>query len=95
MRVDICRLFFPKPYIPFVDTHCIVWFPVCMATNLSIDEKLLDEAKELGRFKTKRETVNMALQEFIQRRRQLEVLSLYDSIDYNADYNYKAERKKR
>ncbi|WP_040920004.1 type II toxin-antitoxin system VapB family antitoxin [Leptonema illini] len=66
-----------------------------MATNLSIDEKLLDEAKELGRFKTKRETVNMALQEFIQRRRQLEVLSLYDSIDYNADYNYKAERKKR
>ena len=66
-----------------------------MATNLSIDEKLLDEAKELGRFKTKRETVNMALQEFIQRRRQLEVLPLYDSIDYNADYNYKAERKKR
>ncbi|PKL33873.1 MAG: DUF2191 domain-containing protein [Spirochaetae bacterium HGW-Spirochaetae-10] len=66
-----------------------------MATNLSIDEKLLDEAKELGRFKTKRETVNTALQEFIQRRRQLEVLSLYDSIDYNADYNYKAERKKR
>lgn len=66
-----------------------------MATNLSIDEKLLDEAKELGRFKTKRETVNMALQEFIQRRRQLEVLSLYDSIDYNADYNYKAERKKK
>lgn len=80
---------------PFVDTHCIVWFSVYMATNLSIDEKLLDEAKELGRFKTKRETVNTALQEFIQRRRQLEVLSLYDSIDYNADYNYKAERKKR
>lgn len=95
MRIDICRLFFRKSYIPFIDTHCIVWFSVYMATNLSIDEKLLDEAKELGRFKTKRETVNMALQEFIQRRRQLEVLSLYDSIDYNADYNYKAERKKK
>ena len=39
-----------------------------MATNLSIDPKLLEEALQVGGFSTKKDTVNQALKEFIQRR---------------------------
>jgi Arc/MetJ family transcription regulator len=41
-----------------------------MPTNLALDEKLLKSAMKLSDFKTKRETVNLALKEFIERRRQ-------------------------
>ena len=40
-----------------------------MATNLSIDQGLLSEALELSGFKTKKDTVNLALKEFINRRK--------------------------
>jgi len=52
-----------------------------MATNLSIDERLLAEAKELGRFKTKRETVNTALQEFIQHYSRVLPVSLFRTAE--------------
>ena len=37
-----------------------------MATNLAIDDKLLCEAFEISGLKTKKDTVNLALKEFIQ-----------------------------
>ena len=45
-----------------------------MATNLAIDDKLIDEARRIGNYKTKREAVTAALDEFIRRRKQLEIL---------------------
>jgi Arc/MetJ family transcription regulator len=66
-----------------------------VATNLLIDEALLSEAKKLGGFKTKRETVNRALQQFIQQRRQREILSLRGLIEFDPQYDYKAARRKR
>ena len=66
-----------------------------MATNLLIDEALLSEAKKLGGFKTKRETVNRALQQFIQQRRQREILSLRGLIEFDPQYDHKAARRKR
>ena len=41
-----------------------------MATNLAIDEELLKEAQKVGNHKTKKETVNEALKEYIQRKKQ-------------------------
>jgi hypothetical protein len=41
-----------------------------MATNLAIDDGLLNLALELGGMKTKKDTVNTALQEFIQRNQE-------------------------
>ena len=41
-----------------------------MATNLAIDEKLLKEALKLGKFKTKRETVNEVLREFVKHKKR-------------------------
>lgn len=66
-----------------------------MATNLAIDDKLLSEALSIGGFKTKRETVNEALREFIQRRQRLELVKLFGKIDYDDQYDYKEERRRR
>ncbi|HQU57880.1 MAG: type II toxin-antitoxin system VapB family antitoxin [Phaeodactylibacter sp.] len=66
-----------------------------MATNLDIDTKLLEEALAIGGFKTKKATVNKALEEFIQRRKQKEILSLFGSIVYDPEYDYKAHRNRK
>ena len=63
-----------------------------MASNLAIDDQLLTQALELGHFKTKKETVNSALKEFIEKRKQLEVIDLFGTIDFDEDYDYKKVR---
>jgi hypothetical protein len=64
-----------------------------MPTNLAIDDRLLQEAQKIGRHRTKRETVTAALREYIQHRKQQEILELFGKIDYDPDYDYKRERK--
>lgn len=64
-----------------------------MATNLSIDANLLEEALQIGGFSTKKETVNQALAEFVQRRKQREIISLFGSLPQDSDYNYKNGRQ--
>lgn len=64
-----------------------------MPTNLAINDQLLEEAKKIGKHRTKRETVNAALEEYIQRRKQQKILSLFGQIDYRPDFDYKRERK--
>ncbi len=66
-----------------------------MATNLAIDQELLAEALAIGKMKTKKATVNEALREFVQRRKQLEILDLFGTIDFDPDYDYKAERQQK
>ena len=66
-----------------------------MATNLEIDPELMEEALKLGNHRTKRAVVQEALQEYVQRRKQLEVMKLFGTIEYEDDYNYKAQRQKQ
>ena len=66
-----------------------------MPTNLAIDDELLEQALAAGGYRTKRETVNEALREFIQRRKRLELLDLVGRIDYDRRYDYKRERRAR
>jgi Arc/MetJ family transcription regulator len=63
-----------------------------MATNLSIDQKLLEKALEVSGFKTKKETVNLALQEFINRHKQIEILNLFGKMNPDPKYDYKKGR---
>lgn len=63
-----------------------------MATNLAIDDRLIEEAKEIGKHRTKKGVVTEALQEYIQRRKQVEILNLFNKIDYDQDYDYKKQR---
>ena len=65
-----------------------------MATNLAIDDLLLTQALELGHFRTKKETVNSALKEFVEKRKQLEVIDLFGTIDFDESYDYKKARKR-
>lgn len=63
-----------------------------MATNLSIDPKLLDRALEISGENTKKATVTIALKEFIARREQRRLLELFGNLDWDSDYDYKVER---
>jgi len=68
---------------------------MCMPSNLAIDDELLEEAKSVGGYKTKRETVNEALREFIQRRQRVELTKLFGKVEYDQRYDYKRERRQR
>ena len=63
-----------------------------MSTNLAIDDSLILEAQKVGGHVTKKAAVSHALLEYIQRRRQLEVLDLFGTVDYDPDYDYKQHR---
>ena len=63
-----------------------------MATNLKLDDGLLNEALALSGFRTKKEAVTVALREFVERRRQRKALSLEGKIDFDPDYDYKSQR---
>ncbi len=65
-----------------------------MATNLALDDQLLDEALRIGNLKTKKDTVTTALKEFILRRKQLKFLELAGTFDFDDDYDYKKERSR-
>lgn len=65
-----------------------------MATNLAIDDELLDEALRVGGHRTKKATVTEALQEYIQRRKQAEILELFGQIEYDPEYDYKKQRSR-
>jgi hypothetical protein len=66
-----------------------------MPTNLAIDEALLKEAQKIGKHKTKKNTVNEALKEYIMKRKQKNILSLFGKVDIEPSYDYKKERKAR
>jgi len=56
-----------------------------MATNLAIDDVLLERARRVGKLRTKKETVTQALTEFIQRRRQREILKSLGTIEFRVE----------
>ena len=66
-----------------------------MPTNLDLDDKLIDEAKRLGKHRSKRAAVNEALAEYVSRRKRKQVLDLVGEVQWDPDYDYKAERGKR
>lgn len=66
-----------------------------MATNLALDNKLLEEAVRVGGRATKKDTVTEALQEYIDRRKQARIADLFGTIDYDPKYDYKKQRRRR
>lgn len=65
-----------------------------MATNLQIDDKLISRAVRLGRHRTKKAAVTKALTEYITHLEQEKVLSLFGTISFNPEYDYKSQRAK-
>lgn len=65
-----------------------------MATNLAIDDELIEEARRVGGHSTKKAAVTAALDEYIRRRKQREIVKLFGTIDYDTGYDYKANRRR-
>jgi Arc/MetJ family transcription regulator len=66
-----------------------------VATNLALDDRLIEQARRIGRHKTKKEAVTSALTEYVRRRKRLRVLEMFGTVDYDPRYDYKAERRTR
>ncbi len=66
-----------------------------MPSNLAIDDALLERARRIGKLRTKKETVTQALTEFIQRRRQRDILKAVGTIEFRKEWDYKKDRRDR
>ena len=65
-----------------------------MATNLALDDRLIEQAPKIGKHKTKKDAVTAAVQEYIRSRKQERILSLFGSIEFDSEYDYKKERRR-
>ena len=65
-----------------------------MPTNLAIDPELIERALSVSGEKTKKAAVTKALKEFIARRQQKKLLDLFDSLEWDPEYDYKSERSR-
>ena len=65
-----------------------------MATNLALDQELLEHAFRVSGETTKKAAVTRALQEFIARREQRRIAELFGKLEWDESFDYKAERSK-
>ena len=65
-----------------------------MATNLALDDGLVAKAKRLGQHKSKKDAVNTALREYIQRIQQLQIVDLFGEVEIDESYDYKKGRNR-
>lgn len=64
-----------------------------MATNLAISDELIEEARRVGGHATKKQAVTVALEEYVAHRKQLSILGLFGTIDFDKKYDYRRSRK--
>jgi Arc/MetJ family transcription regulator len=65
-----------------------------MATDPAIDDKLIKEARRMGGHTTKKDAVAAALDEYTQRRKQVEIVKLFGTVEYARGYDHKANRRR-
>jgi len=67
---------------------------IFVATNLQIDDSLIQKAVKLGGHKTKKAAVTQALIEYIEQLEQGKIVSLFGTVEYESDYDYKKQRQR-
>jgi Arc/MetJ family transcription regulator len=67
---------------------------IVMATNLQIDDELILKAVRLGGHKTKKAAVSKALIEYIQHLEQEKIISMFGTVEYDTEYDYKKQRRR-
>ena len=65
-----------------------------LATNLQLDDRLIERAVKLGKHKTKKAAVTQALKDYVEHLEQQKLLALFGNVDYDLEYDYKKQRKK-
>ena len=66
-----------------------------MATNLALNDKLIQEAVSVGKHPTKKAAVTAALVEYIQHHKQMRIIDLFGTIPYDPKHHYKKQRNKK
>jgi Arc/MetJ family transcription regulator len=66
-----------------------------MATNLALDDRLIEEARQAGGHKTKKDAVTTALLEYVKRRQRLRMVDLFGTVEFDPKYDHKAERRRK
>jgi Bacterial antitoxin of type II TA system, VapB len=66
-----------------------------MATNLTIDDVMLERTRRVGKLGTKKETATHVLTEFIQIRQQRKILKALGTIEFRKGWGYKKNRLDR
>lgn len=66
-----------------------------MATNLALDDKLIEAARRAGNHRTKKDAVTAALSEYVKRRKQQRILQAFGNFEFDPLYDYKSERTRR
>lgn len=66
-----------------------------MPTRVAIDDRLILEAQKLGHHRTAKDALIAALEEYIRERKQLGILRLFGTIEYDTSYNHKRERSRK
>ena len=66
-----------------------------MPTNLALDDKLIEEARRIGKHKTKKAAVMAALHEYVQRRNQLRIVELFGTVELDGAFDHKAGRRRK
>ena len=66
-----------------------------MATNLALDDALIEQARRAGKHRTKKEAVTSALREYVRRRRQREILDLVGQIPFDEGSDHKPLRHRK
>ncbi|MGH8461750.1 MAG: type II toxin-antitoxin system VapB family antitoxin [Stenotrophobium sp.] len=64
-----------------------------MRTNIFLDDQLVAEAMKLAGVSTKRETINVALRNFVTTHRQRRILDLAGQGYIDPDYDVRTVRK--
>jgi Arc/MetJ family transcription regulator len=65
-----------------------------MVTNVTVDDRLLEEARRIGGHLTKKATVTEALREYIRSRKQMKIVELFRTVEFDPKYDYKRQRRK-
>ncbi len=63
-----------------------------MRTNIVLDDELVKEAFKFAKVKTKRELIHLALREYVESHKRLDLMDLYTENGIREDYDYKKLR---
>ncbi len=66
-----------------------------MATNLALDDELIEEVRHLSGERTKKAAVTAALEEYVEKRKRRAITEIFGTIDIDPDYDYKTQRTKK
>jgi len=54
-----------------------------MTTNLTLDDRLMEEARQLGGHKTRKQAVNAALAEYVIRHKQMQIRDAFCTVSFD------------